>query len=207
MNHCFLYQNVTKLGEKRAHTHTTQIGHDFTYILREKNGRNCQIQTIASSMSPAYGKVPEKSLLSSMGCSQIWLSPLSDNHQFTYLSKLNTKKKYYYYYYYFKTLILWLQMTSRIQMYQSSQVSLEIVILYFQKICLGVELPKPPSHNPSIARKRERKLRCLFCNVGTHCGRAWVGLGGSVHWKTQLLLQQKLPKEKEKGRRMKAQLL
>jgi hypothetical protein len=34
-----------------------------------------------------------------------------------------------------------------------------------------------------------------------------VGLGGSVHWKTYLLLQQKLPQEKEKGRRMKAQLL
>jgi hypothetical protein len=61
------------------------------HILRGKKSRNFQIETIASSMSPEYSGVPQKNLLSSMTCSQIQLSPLVDDCQSTYLTKLKRK--------------------------------------------------------------------------------------------------------------------
>jgi hypothetical protein len=61
------------------------------HILRGEKSRNCQIETIASSMSPEYSGVPQKNLLSSMTCPQIRLSPLVDDCQSTYLTKLKRK--------------------------------------------------------------------------------------------------------------------
>jgi hypothetical protein len=61
------------------------------HILRGEKSRNCQIEIIASSMSPEYSKVPQKNLLSSVTCSQIRLSPLVDDCQSTYLTKLKRK--------------------------------------------------------------------------------------------------------------------
>jgi hypothetical protein len=60
-------------------------------ILGGGESRNCQIETIVSSMSPEYSGVPQKNLLSSMTCSQIRLSPLVHDCQSTYLTKLKRK--------------------------------------------------------------------------------------------------------------------
>jgi hypothetical protein len=58
-----------------------------------EEGSNSHIWTTDSSISPVHSQGFKKNLLFSLSCSQVWLNPLVEDRQSTYIMKLKKEKR------------------------------------------------------------------------------------------------------------------